>query len=481
MRRAVRLKRIGSVVAGLLLVTIPATKGEAQSVSSAAAATTEYVVDTFVGPSSSSVADSAIGDLDGFRQTARVNIPNEFGFDARGNTYFTDPQVFKVKIISPEGIVSTLAGSTQGSVDGVGSSAKFEYPASIAVDPLGNVYVADQNKIRKISTEGVVSTIAGDTEIGNVDGLGPAARFRYTGSITLDRNGDLLVIDRGNSSIRRVTVGGQVTTDRRISTEGNNFNSLRVDSSGNLLVLVTTGAIYRIAPSGDLVTVAGLDDVENSSSVLPIDGQGQNARFGVLGGMTIGAEGSLFVAEYGSRLIRKVSPSGNVTTIAGVFDLRSAQNGVGNVASFIAVSGIGVAPDGSIFVGDYGRIRRLRPNVASNSNVTLTGKIKRLPAVVGSTDRRYTVTLDAADLTLNLPITFRILTGQQPGVALTDSSAEAFDIGPGMRSVRPPGSTARWEFVLTNPRGRFKAQLFVDANRDGVADDASTIKELVIQ
>jgi hypothetical protein len=97
MRRAVRLKRIGLVVAGLLVVTIPGTKGEAQSVSSAAASTTEYVVDTFVGPSSSSAADSDIGDVDGFRQTARVNIPNEFGFDARGNTYFTEPQVFKVK------------------------------------------------------------------------------------------------------------------------------------------------------------------------------------------------------------------------------------------------------------------------------------------------------------------------------------------------------------------------------------------------
>ncbi len=112
---------------------------------------------------------------------------------------------------------------------------------------------------------------------------------------------------------------------------------------------------------------------------------------------------------------------------------------------------------------------------------TFVGKIKRLPLVTGSTDRKYTVSLDGAGLVSTVPVTFKILTGQQPPVALTDSAADTFDIGSGVRSVRPPGTTAAWEFVLTNPRGRFRAQLFVDANRDGVADDVSKVKELVIQ
>jgi sugar lactone lactonase YvrE len=163
-------------------------------------------VSTFAGPVGSGYA---AGYKDGMASEAKFNSPRGVAVDAAGNLYVVDTGNHCIRKITPDGQVTTLAGSKEaGYADGVGAEARFNFPADIAVDAQGNLYVADtaNHRIRKITPEGVVSTLAGSGQAGFADGAADAAQFRAPEGIAVDARGNVYVADTGNNRIRKIIV-----------------------------------------------------------------------------------------------------------------------------------------------------------------------------------------------------------------------------------------------------------------------------------
>jgi sugar lactone lactonase YvrE len=254
------------------------------------------------------------GQTNGHRQSARFNHPYGLALDTEGNLYVGDVANHRIRKISPDGMVTTLAGRKKGFMDEKGLHARFNHPYGVAVDDDKNVYVADSynNRIRKITPDGIVTTVAGSGNDGFVDGTGAEAEFYVPIGIVLDVNGSIYVGDEGNSSIRKIAGGGQVTT-----LAGNGKFSFR-------------------------------------------DGVGQEASFNAPGGIAIDAGGNLYVADYLNNCIRRVSPSGEVRKIAGNLK-KGFADGEPSEAQFYYPFGIAVDGDGTVFVGDQynHRIRKI--------------------------------------------------------------------------------------------------------------------------
>src|SRR6478609_12174194 len=227
-------------------------------------------------------------------------IPKGIAVDANGNVFATIVGSYVLKI-SVDGKTTTLAGSTQsGAVDGQGSLARFNFPDGIALDPDGNIYVADllNYKIRKITANGTVSTLAGST-MGFKDGTGTNAQFAGPNDVTLDAEGNVYVTD-GNR-IRKITSAGLVSTvagsmpgyldGTTAHAQFNQLTGIDMDTSGNLYTCdLSNYVVRRIAPDGTVVTVAG-------STAGYLDGSGSTAKFAAMLGIERSTSGVLYIAQ----------------------------------------------------------------------------------------------------------------------------------------------------------------------------------------
>lgn len=286
--------------------------------------------------------------------------------DTAGNLYIADMLAHTIRKVTPAGTVTTLAGSgNAGSADGTGTAASFNDPSSLAVDSNGNVYVADthNNMIRKITPDGVVSTVAGSTTAGNTDGTGTAARFWMPSGIATDAGGNIYVADGNNNTIRKITQGGVVTTLAGNATIGHadgtgtsaSFNfprGIAVDSAGNVFVAdFSNNMIRKITPGGLVSTIAG-----SSANSGYADGLGTSASFSGPHGLTMDANGHLYVVD--NDMIRKITPEGLVSTLAGS-STSGNTDGALNVSSFTWAQGITINSAGTLFVVQTDRIRKI--------------------------------------------------------------------------------------------------------------------------
>jgi sugar lactone lactonase YvrE len=277
----------------------------------------------------STLAGGKEGFADGVGNNARFKIPAGIVIDKAGNLYVADSNNDRIRKITPSGEVSTFAGSEYGFTDGVGSNAKFRLPIDIAIDKADNLYVADSenNSIRKITPAGEVSTLAG-SEQGFADDVGTAAQFKGPAGIAVDAVGNIYVADSGNNRIRKITSMGEVSTLAG-SEEGfadgvgaaakfNHPRGIVIDAWNNLYVTDSNNhRIRKITSKGDVSTFAGGGVAGRRISGIPdafADGPGSVARFFDPHGIAIDIEGNLYVADYGNYRIRKITPKGDVST-----------------------------------------------------------------------------------------------------------------------------------------------------------------------
>jgi sugar lactone lactonase YvrE len=227
--------------------------------------TSAGVVTTFAG--------GTLGTADGTGTAAQFQNPQGLAIDASGNLYVSDTNNHRIRKITPAGVVTTLAGSTDGFVNGTGTAAQFSYPMGIAVDASGNVYVGENCRIRKITPAGVVTTFAGST-IGYLDGNGTAAQFNNgILGITIGSSGDLYVADSYNYRIRKITSAGVVTTYAGLGYSGttdgdvsvatfNVITGIAINTATNTLYIVDyfNNRIRAISPPvpATLPTISGV-------------------------------------------------------------------------------------------------------------------------------------------------------------------------------------------------------------------------------
>ena len=279
------------------------------------------------------------GSNNGYRTSAQFSAPWGIAVDASYNVYVGDWYNHLIRKIDPTGMVTTLAGTgAAGFADGAGTTAQFNRPQGVAVDGSGNVYVADasNHKIRKITPSGFVSTLAG-SDSGFADGSAASAKFKFPSGVAADAAGNVFVGDLSNNRVRKITASGMVST------------------------FAGTGAVGHI------------------------DGNGLNARFALPIGVALDNAGNLFVADAYNNIIRKISPTGFVSTLAGSGDAWYSD-GTGTTATFYQPVGLVVDPYGNVYVADMINQRIRKVTVTPNSVTPAVSQSLQLipnPAVAG--------------------------------------------------------------------------------------------------
>lgn len=312
------------------------------------------------------------GSGNGTGTAASFDLPFGLAIDAENNLYVGDLRNNLIRKVTPASDVSTLAGSGHaGSSNGTGTAASFRGPYGVAADVHGNLHVADfeNNLIRKVTPAGVVSTTAGSGASGSADGIGAAATFHRPAGAAVDGSGNIYVADFENHLIRKITPTGDVTTLAGSGVAGSadgtgasaSFNAplaVALDLQGNVYVSdFRNHRIRKITPTGAVTTLAG------SGEMGADDGTGLAASFRYVGGLAVDGTGNVFVADTENHLIRKITSTGVVTTLAGSRGEPGADDGVGAAASFADPYGITVDAAGHLYVADTNNhlIRKITP------------------------------------------------------------------------------------------------------------------------
>jgi sugar lactone lactonase YvrE len=266
------------------------------------------------------------GEKEGFADgiPASFNTPSGLALDDHGNLYVADTGNNRIRKVTTEGVVSTVAGDgSAGYADGPASSAEFNGPIGLAVDSQNSIYVADtyNDRIRKITADGFVTTVAGSAGPGYRDGPANNSQFDTPCGIVIKADGTLIVADTGNGKLRQISPSGDVTTLGVIFAADPNRNWLRspiglaLTHDGFLYVTEhDRGTIVQIDPNGRAVVLAGNNQGYS-------EGFGPDARFNHPTGIAIDNRGDLVVADSANYLVRRINhsdslPGANMTTQA---------------------------------------------------------------------------------------------------------------------------------------------------------------------
>ena len=339
-------------------------------------------VDTFAG------APDAFGSVDEVGEGARFSAPSGLVFDTLGNLYVADSLNSSIRKLNSLGLASTFAGAPalEGIADGVASKARFKQLQGLASDTFGNLYTTDKQArtIRKITSAAVVTTVAGTPNVsGGFDGIGGAANFNLLDGVAVDSLGNLFVVDTGNNTVRKISATGEITTLAGAAYVSGNqdgsdalarFNAPRgivVDPLGNLFVTDSlNNTVRKINPLGVVSTFVGV-----VGALDVVDGAAGNAKFALPGGIVIDPQGNFYVTD--SSTIRKITPSGNVTTFAGSSTEKGHVDGTGSAARFAFPSALAIDNKGNLYVADeaYPTVRKITPN---GTVTTLVGQLGQI-------------------------------------------------------------------------------------------------------
>lgn len=322
--------------------------------------------------------DTVNGFVDGTGADARFNEVAGIAIDSSGNLIVADAFNRAIRKVTPTGVVTTITGKIDSTgfiaTDGSLSEARFGIPDGIAIDGSGTIYITDggSERVRFISGDQVGTAAGGFGDVrGEIqgdfkDGPGSVARFNEPRGIATNEIGNLFVADLGNARIRAVVKGngnGFFVTTFSGSGIGLDIDGpparagfsaphgLARDASGNLYVADQGGnTIRKIDPSGNVTTLAG------SSERGFVNGVGRSARFNNPTGVAVDRDGNVYVSDFGNFAVRKITPAGVVTTLAGN-GIRGTADGTAAHAQFTEVDGIAVGVSGAVYVADHDRIR----------------------------------------------------------------------------------------------------------------------------
>jgi len=304
------------------------------------------------------------GFTDGAGADAKFASPRDVAIDASGNCYVADTNNHSIRKISSDGKVTTLAGFEEGYMDGKAEKACFSKPEGLALGSEGDLYVADtgNNRIRKITfhkNSANVTTVAGCGSEGHVDKSGTNAKFSYPSKVAVDVSGNVFVADH---RVRKINPEGMVSTIATIDsiTEGLNAAGVALDSDGNLYVSDTNNSRICMLKALEgwlsVITLSGskkYDFNDEMEKIRCVDGSGSKARFAAPHGLAVGPDGNIYVADYWNHRIRVISTKDGKIKVS---TLAGCEDGFGDgnakSAKFSYPLGVAVDPAGNVFVAD---------------------------------------------------------------------------------------------------------------------------------
>ncbi|MBK8313945.1 MAG: hypothetical protein IPL01_07910 [Acidobacteria bacterium] len=341
---------------------------------------------------------SSPGLSDGTGVTARFNGPLGITIDKDDNIIVADFRNARIRKVTQDGQVTTIAGSSQGFANGYVSYARFYGPAGVAIDKAGNIFVADyaNHRIRQISPEGAVTTIAGSGKYGTMNGSGLAAQFAYPTCVLPDDQGNIYVIDSGTSLIRKIDSNRYVSTiagsyvgyaDGKALEAAFNFANgtaqMAFDIDGSFVIAdFNNSRIRRLSKDGMVTTLAGGGNL--------LDGPALEASFFFPTGITRDPQGNFIIADWYNCRVRKLDiAKKTVTTIAGNGE-QGHIDGQALAAGFYRPASVAVDSKGNIFVSDYfdNCIRKISANIPRPSG-SPTPTITPSPTVSPSADTAH--------------------------------------------------------------------------------------------
>lgn len=338
-------------------------------------------IDTIAGNGQAGFA----GD-NGPATAASLATPGGAVVDAAGNVYVADQLNDRIRKITPDNKITTIAGNGVfgfGGDNGPATVASFASPLELALDAAGNLYVADvdNHRIRRIATNGTITTVAGNGTRGDSGDGGPAtaATLAEPTGVAVAPSGDLYIADFAAHRVRRIATDGTITTLAGTGVSGysgdgglasaarlNEPSALAVDAAGNVYIADSGNErVRRVGPDGTITTVAG-------TGVFGTTGDGGSAiaaRLAIPTGLAIDTTGNLYIAEQGSHRVRQVTPDGTITTLAGSrvrgFD---GDAGAAVNAELANSRALAFSPDGAVYIADADnhRIRRVHRLLADS-------------------------------------------------------------------------------------------------------------------
>jgi sugar lactone lactonase YvrE len=305
------------------------------------------------------------GSTNGPAAIALFSTPAAMVADSGGNLYVADSQNHAIRKIGTNGLVSTIAGhaGAPGSGDGPGTQSRFDTPSGIAMDPAGNAYVSDTGNhiIRRITVTGVVTTVAGRAgQSGFTDGIGTSARFNSPLGVVVAPNWTIYVADCGNHLIRAISPGGAVTTlagsPETWGSDDGAGSSARFNGPVGL-ALDDQGNLFVSDSNNHAIRKITPDGRVATWAGVPavdgwVDGDRVTARFTKPAELAFDKQGNLFVADSFNHVIRKISSDGEVATVTGVAGSHGSADGANGKARWFNPYGLAIRPDGSLVVAD---------------------------------------------------------------------------------------------------------------------------------
>ena len=406
--------------------------------------------------------------------SAQLFSPESVSFDATGNLYIADTGNHRIRKVARDGTITTFAGNGQLGSRGDGGqavNAELNSPSGLAVDGSGNVYVADTNnhRVRRVAPSGVITTIAG-TGINGFSGDGGsalAAKLNTPSGLALDGAGNLFIADAGNHRIRKLNLGTGV-----ISTEvGNGYGSggdgdaafaamlnfptaVVFDGAGNLYIADTGNhRIRKVTPSGIISTIAG-------TGMAGFNGDGgaaKSAQLNAPGGLTLDARGNVYFADQLNHRVRLITVDGSINTVAGTGQPGAGGEGGAALSAMLnAPAGVAVDMAGNLFIADTGNHRVVAitafRNVASVSAASFVGPVAASEQIVAAFGTELATRVEIASST-PLPTQLAGTSVKVRDSAGNERPAPLFFVSPGQVNYQIPAGTVAGPAIVTITSG----------------------------